>query len=71
LPFQGYVVTDKKIAENPGQIKRWVRAMVRSLMFLRDRPEESADIGIKKLQLGDISRVMVAVVRFQQHEYGR
>ena len=30
LPFQGYVVTDKKIAENPAQIKRWVRAMVRS-----------------------------------------
>src|SRR4026207_805974 len=49
LPFQGYVVTDKKIAENPAQVKRWVRAMVRALMFLRDRPEESADIGIKKL----------------------
>ena len=59
LPFQGYVVTDKKIAENPGQIKRWVRAMVRSLMFLRDRPEESADIGIKKLQLGNINRAML------------
>jgi NitT/TauT family transport system substrate-binding protein len=59
LPFQGYVVTDKKIAENPGQIKRWVRAMVRSLLFLRDRPEESADIGIKKLQLGNINRAML------------
>jgi NitT/TauT family transport system substrate-binding protein len=59
LPFQGYVVTDKKIAENPGQIKRWVRAMVRSLMFLRDHPEESADIGIKKLQLGNINRAML------------
>jgi NitT/TauT family transport system substrate-binding protein len=59
LPFQGYVVTDKKIAENPRQIKRWVRAMVRSLMFLRDHPEESADIGIKKLQLGNINRAML------------
>jgi ABC-type nitrate/sulfonate/bicarbonate transport system substrate-binding protein len=59
LPFQGYVVTDKKIAENPAQIKRWVRAMVRSLMFLRDRPEESADVGIKKLQLGNINRAML------------
>jgi len=56
---RGYVVTDKKIAENPGQIKRWVRAMVRSLMFLRDRPEESAAIGIKKLQLGNINRAML------------
>ncbi|MGH7810736.1 MAG: ABC transporter substrate-binding protein, partial [Candidatus Binatia bacterium] len=59
LPFQGYVVTDKKIAESPGQIKRWVRAMVRSLMFLRERPEESADVGIKKLQLGNINRAML------------
>jgi NitT/TauT family transport system substrate-binding protein len=59
LPFQGYVVTDRKIAENPGQIKRWVRAMVRALMFLRDRPEESAEIGIKKLQLGNINRAML------------
>ena len=59
LPFQGYVVTDKKIAESPGQIKRWVRAMVRSLMFVREHPEEAADIGIKKLQLGNISRAML------------
>ena len=59
LPFQGYVVTDKKIAENPGQIKRWVRAMVRALMFLREHPEEAADIGIKKLQLGNINRAML------------
>ncbi|MGE5216035.1 MAG: ABC transporter substrate-binding protein [Chloroflexota bacterium] len=59
LPFQGYVVTDRKIAENPGQIKRWVRAMVRALMFLREHPEEAADIGIKKLQLGNINRGML------------
>ena len=59
LPFQGYVVTDKKIAENPAQIKRWVRAMSRALMFLRERPEEAADIGIKRLQLGNINRAML------------
>jgi NitT/TauT family transport system substrate-binding protein len=59
LPFQGYVVTDKKIAENPRQVKRWTRAMVRSLMFLRDRPEDAAEVGIKKLQLGNISRAML------------
>jgi len=59
LPFQGYVVTDKKIAENPTQIRRWVRAMSRALLFLRERPEEAADIGIKKLQLGNINRAML------------
>jgi NitT/TauT family transport system substrate-binding protein len=38
LPFQGYVTTDRKIAENSAQVKRWIRAMVKSLMFLRERP---------------------------------
>jgi ABC-type nitrate/sulfonate/bicarbonate transport system substrate-binding protein len=59
LPFQGYVVTDKKIADNPAQVKRWVRAMVRALLFMRERPEDAADIGIKKLHLGNINRAML------------
>ncbi|TMA08438.1 MAG: hypothetical protein E6J89_14795 [Deltaproteobacteria bacterium] len=33
--------------------------MVRALMFLRERPEEAVDSGMKKLQLGNISRPMV------------
>ena len=33
LPFQGYVTTDKKIAENSAQLKRWARAVIRGLMF--------------------------------------
>ena len=56
LPFQGYVATDRKIAENPGQTKRWLRAMVRSLMFIRERPEEAADVGMKKLPFGKITK---------------
>ena len=59
FPFQGFATTDKKIAENPAQVKRWLRAMVRALMFLRERPEEAVDSGMKKLQLGNISRPMV------------
>jgi NitT/TauT family transport system substrate-binding protein len=59
FPFQGFATTEKKIAENPAQVKRWLRAMMRSLMFLREKPEEAADIGMKKLQLGNISRPMV------------
>jgi ABC-type nitrate/sulfonate/bicarbonate transport system substrate-binding protein len=59
FPFQGFAATDKKIAENPAQVKRWLRAMVRALMFLRERPEEAVDIGIKKLQLGNVNRSML------------
>lgn len=59
MPFQGFVATEKKIRENPAQIKRWLRGAIRGLMFVRDHPEESVDLGIKKLQLGNATRAMV------------
>ena len=59
LPFQGYVTTHQKVAENPAQVKRWLRAMLRSLMFLRERPEEAAEIATKKLRLRNITRPML------------
>ena len=59
LPFQGYVTTDKKIAENSAQLKRWVRSVIRGLIFLRERPDEAADVAIKKLQLRNITKTML------------
>jgi len=54
-PFQGFVATDKMIAERPNDIKRWLRA----LMFIRDRPEEAADIAMKKIPMGNMTRPLV------------
>lgn len=59
LPFQGFVTTDRKIAENSSQVKRWIKSMVRALMFLRERPEEAADIGMKKLPFGKITKPLL------------
>ncbi|HSK30691.1 MAG TPA: hypothetical protein VLA17_12080, partial [Candidatus Limnocylindria bacterium] len=59
LPFQGYVTTDRKIAENPAQVKRWARAMIRALMFLRERPDDAADIAMKRLRFGKITKPML------------
>ena len=58
-PFQGFVATDKMIAERPNDIKRWLRSMAQALMFIRDRPEEAADIAIKKIPMGSMSRPLV------------
>ena len=58
-PFQGFVATDKMIAERPNDIKRWLRAMSRALMFIRDKPEEAADIAMKKIPTGNVSRSLV------------
>jgi NitT/TauT family transport system substrate-binding protein len=59
MPFQGFVTLDKKIRENPAQIKRWLRGAIRGLMFVRDQPEEAVAIGVNKLQLGRATRAML------------
>jgi ABC-type nitrate/sulfonate/bicarbonate transport system substrate-binding protein len=60
LPFQGYVTTLQKLSENPAQVKRWLRAMVRSLLFVRERPDEAADIAMRRLRIKNITKPMVA-----------
>ncbi len=59
MPFQGFVTIEKKIRENPNQIKKWLKGAIRGLMFVRERPEEAVDLGIKKLQLGSATRSMI------------
>src|SRR4029450_12595677 len=59
MPFQGFVATARKIRHNPSQVKRWLRAAIRGLMFVRDRPEEAVDLGMKKLQLGRATKAMI------------
>jgi NitT/TauT family transport system substrate-binding protein len=67
-PFQGFLATDKMITERPNDIKRWLRAMVKALMFIRERPEEAADIAMKKIPMGNVSRPLVVegIRRFSQ-----
>jgi ABC-type nitrate/sulfonate/bicarbonate transport system substrate-binding protein len=59
MPFQGFVTTERKIRENPMQVKRWLKGAIRGLMFVRERPEEAVDLGIKKLQLGNATKAML------------
>src|SRR3989475_3987701 len=59
LPVQGYVTTGRKISENPAQVKRWIKAMVRSLMFLREQPEEATEVAMKRLRFRNITRPML------------
>jgi len=62
--FQAFATTDKKLKENPDQVKRWLRAMVGALMFVRDQPEEAAEVGIKRLRVGHVAKTaMVESIR--------
>jgi NitT/TauT family transport system substrate-binding protein len=58
-PFQGFMATDKMIAERPNDIKKWLRAMAKALMFIRERPEEAANIALKKIPMGSMSHPLV------------
>jgi len=59
MPLEGYATRERKISGNTTQIKRWLKGVLRGLMFVRDRPEEAVDLGLKKLQLGSATRPMV------------
>ena len=63
VPFSGTAVNDRLIRENPDMIKRWLRAHVRALLFIRQRPDEAAQIAVKYLKLNsEIARDAVAQV---------
>jgi NitT/TauT family transport system substrate-binding protein len=68
FPFQAFATTDKKLKENPDQVKRWLRAMVSALMFVRDRSEEAAEVGIKKLRVGNVTKAAMinSIKRYNQ-----
>ncbi len=68
FPFQAFATTDKKLRENPEQVKRWLRAMVQGLMFIRDNPEEAADVALKRLRIGNLPKASLieGIKRYNQ-----
>ena len=55
-PFQAFAATDRKLRDNPEQVKRWLRAMVNSLLYIRDNPEGAAEIALKRLRIGNVAK---------------
>jgi ABC-type nitrate/sulfonate/bicarbonate transport system substrate-binding protein len=49
--FTGLAATAKTIKENPQMVKRMVRAIVRSVIYTRDNPEDVLQITMKSLKL--------------------
>jgi ABC-type nitrate/sulfonate/bicarbonate transport system substrate-binding protein len=49
--FTGLAATRKTINENPQMVKRMVRAIVRSVIYTRDNPEDALRITMKRLKL--------------------
>jgi len=68
FPFQTFATTDKKLKDNPEQVKRWLRAMVHGLMFIRDNPDGAADVALRRLRIGNVSRsaLIEAIKRYNR-----
>src|SRR5882724_1701104 len=49
--FTGLAATRKTITENPQMVKRMVRAIVRSVIYTRDNPEDALQVTMKRLGL--------------------
>jgi ABC-type nitrate/sulfonate/bicarbonate transport system substrate-binding protein len=57
VPFSGSAVNEKLIRENPDVIMRWLRAHLKAMLLIRQRPDEAAQIAAKDLKLNlDIAR---------------
>ena len=57
VPFSGFAVNDQLLRKNPELVKKWLRAHVRALLFIRQNPEESAQVAAKELKLNpDVAR---------------
>jgi len=51
VPFSGFAVNDQLLRKNPELIKKWLRAHVRALLFIRQNPEEAAQVAARELKL--------------------
>ncbi len=51
VPFSGTAVNEKLIRENPDLIKRWLRAHLRAMLLLRQRPDDAAQIAARDLKI--------------------
>jgi NitT/TauT family transport system substrate-binding protein len=51
VPFSGMAVHDDLIRDNPELIKRWLRAHIRAILYIRKNPEEAAQVAARELKL--------------------
>lgn len=59
-PFSGFAVMDQKLKQNPNQVKKFIKAMVKGIIYTLDRPEEVSQVALKRLSLDeDVAREAV------------
>jgi NitT/TauT family transport system substrate-binding protein len=51
VPWAGFAANDRLLQTNPALVKKWLRGQVKALLFIREHPDESAQVAAKELKL--------------------
>lgn len=51
VPWAGFAANDRWLRTNPATAKKWLRAQVKALLFIREHPDEAAQVAAKELKL--------------------
>ena len=61
VPWAGFAANDRWLRSNPVLAKKWSRAQVKALLFIREHPDEAAQIAARELKLDDdVAREAIA-----------
>jgi ABC-type nitrate/sulfonate/bicarbonate transport system substrate-binding protein len=57
VPWAGFAANDRWLRTNPALAKKWLRGQVKALLFIREHPDEAAQIAAQELNLNyDVAR---------------
>jgi ABC-type nitrate/sulfonate/bicarbonate transport system substrate-binding protein len=57
VPWAGFAANDRWLRANPALAKKWLRAQVKALLFIREHPDEAAQVTARELKLdNDVAR---------------
>ncbi len=51
VPFSGFSVNEEMIRKNPDVIRKWLRAHVRAILFIRQNPDDAAQVAAKEFRI--------------------
>ncbi len=51
VPWAGLAANDRLLRTNPALVKKWLRGQVKALLFIREHPDEAAQVAAKELNL--------------------
>jgi ABC-type nitrate/sulfonate/bicarbonate transport system substrate-binding protein len=60
VPWAGFAANDNLLRSNPTLVKKWLRAQVKAVLFIRNYPDEAAQVAAKEFNLNyEVARTAI------------